>query len=159
MKDDREIYISRAVELATKSAGQGTGPFGALIVFGGQVVAEAHNSVTSLNDPTAHAEILTIRRAAQKLKSFDLSECELYTSSYPCPMCLGAIMWAKIGKVYYANDLQMAEKAGFADVSIKQAICAEHDHIAKKLDIMKLSISKSEEPFQEWERNDEKIPY
>ena len=91
------------------------GPFGAVIVRKGRLVARAHNEVIATCDPTAHAEIMAIRKASAKLKTFDLSECELYTTCEPCPMCLAAILWARIGRVYYGCTRRDAEKIGFRD--------------------------------------------
>jgi guanine deaminase len=91
------------------------GPFGALIVRDGTIIAQAHNEVLKTNDPTAHAEILAIREASQKLSTFDLSECTLYTTCYPCPMCMGAIFWARIPTVYYGSSMEDAEEGGFDD--------------------------------------------
>ncbi len=109
-------FMSIAVEEARKGAllGHG-GPFGACIVKDGKLISVAHNNVLKANDPTLHAEMLAISEAARKLGRFDLSDCELYTSCEPCPMCLGAIYWARIGRVYYAADRDDAAKAGFDD--------------------------------------------
>jgi guanine deaminase len=91
------------------------GPFGAVVVRGGRVVAQVHNEVVSTFDPTAHAEIMAIRKASARLKTFDLSGCELYTTCEPCPMCLAAILWARIGRVYYGCTRRDAEGIGFRD--------------------------------------------
>lgn len=91
------------------------GPFGAIVVKNNKILAKAHNEVIGSNDPTAHAEILVIRRASQKLKRFDLSDCEIYTTCEPCPMCLGAIYWARIKKLYFGCNSEDAAKIGFAD--------------------------------------------
>lgn len=91
------------------------GPFGAAIVRNGELIAAAHNEVLGTNDPTAHAEINAIRKASEKLSSFDLSDCTLYTTCYPCPMCLGAILWARIPTVYYASSMEDAASGGFDD--------------------------------------------
>ena len=91
------------------------GPFGAVIVKDGEIIGEGYNCVTSTNDPTAHAEIVAIRNACQKLNSFQLEDCVIYTSCEPCPMCLGAIYWAKFDKIYYGNSRKDAAKAGFND--------------------------------------------
>lgn len=111
----KEDFMRRAIALSEKSVSNGGGPFGAVIVRNGDIVAEASNSVTIDNDPTAHAEVNAIRQAAAKLGTFDLSDCELYTSCEPCPMCLGAIYWAHISKVYYSNDRKDAAEIGFDD--------------------------------------------
>lgn len=107
----RKGYI-RARNTLQKDYG---GPFGACVVKDGKVISVGSNLVLKNNDPTAHAEIVAIRRACRKLKTYDLSGCELYATSYPCPMCLSAIIWANIKKVYYGTDLRDAEKIGFRD--------------------------------------------
>ncbi|MCA1747338.1 MAG: nucleoside deaminase, partial [Bacteroidales bacterium] len=97
-------YIRRAIALAERNIDAGGGPFGAVIVKDGQVIAEASNQVTVDNDPTAHAEIVAIREAGRKLNNYDLTGCVIYTSCEPCPMCLGAIYWARISAVWYASE-------------------------------------------------------
>ena len=111
---DRKMML-KAIELSRKNIEKGGGPFGAIIVRDGQIVARAGNSVTISNDPTAHAEINAIRKACRKLGTFDLSGCTIYTSCEPCPMCLGAIYWAHIDKIFYGNDAKAAAAAGFDD--------------------------------------------
>jgi len=109
-------YLRRAIELARENILAGTGgPFAALIVRDGEVIAEAANSVTSTNDPTAHGEINAIRKACAALGVFSLVGCEIYSSCEPCPMCLAAIYWARLGALYYGSDQQDAAKAGFDD--------------------------------------------
>ena len=107
--------MRRAIELSKESVRNGGGPFGAVIAKGGEIIAEGSNCVTLDNDPTAHAEVSTIRKACKKLGTFDLSGCDIYTSCEPCPMCLGAIYWAHLDKIYYANDRKDAADIGFAD--------------------------------------------
>jgi guanine deaminase len=109
-------YLRRAVELATQNVLAGTGgPFAALIVRDGEVIAEAANSVTTTNDPTAHGEVNAIRKACAVLGTFSLEGCEIYSSCEPCPMCLAAIYWARLGAIYYGASQQDAAKAGFDD--------------------------------------------
>ena len=109
-------YMRRAIELATQNVLAGTGgPFAALIVRNGEVIAEAANSVTTTNDPTAHGEINAIRKACAKLGTFSLAGCEIYSSCEPCPMCLAAIYWARLGALYYGSNQQDAARAGFDD--------------------------------------------
>jgi guanine deaminase len=109
-------FLRRAIELARQNALDGTGgPFAALIVRDGEVIAEAANSVTTTNDPTAHGEVNAIRKACARLGSFSLAGCEIYTSCEPCPMCLAAIYWARIGAIYFGSNQQDAAKAGFDD--------------------------------------------
>ena len=108
-------FMRQAIELSEENVRSGGGPFGAVIVRDGRVIATGTNGVTRLNDPTAHAEVTAIRNAARALGTFDLSGCEIYTSCEPCPMCLGAIYWARIGKMYYGNDQEDARRIGFDD--------------------------------------------
>ena len=110
-----EKFVRRAVELSAQSVRNGGGPFGAVIVRDGEIVGEASNSVTKDNDPTAHAEVNAIRRAAAKLGTFNLDGCDIYTSCEPCPMCLGAIYWAHLSHIYYCNTRKDAEEIGFDD--------------------------------------------
>lgn len=129
------------------TSGQG-GPFGAIIVRGDTVIAQAHNLVLETNDPTMHAEIAAIRIATQKLGTFDLSDCELYTSCEPCPMCLSAMMWAKIKRFYYGNTRSDAAKIGFDDQNI-------YDYLAGNptaIDIQGNQCCQSEalEVFADW---------
>jgi tRNA(Arg) A34 adenosine deaminase TadA len=116
-------FLRRAVELATQNVVAGTGgPFAALIVRDGEVIAEAANSVTTTNDPTAHGEINAIRKACAALGTFSLAGCEIYSSCEPCPMCLAAIYWARLGAIYYGSDQQDAAKAGFDDAFLYEEI-------------------------------------
>lgn len=118
---DREI-MQRAIDLAAESVRNGGGPFGAVVVKDGKVIAESANSVTPDNDPTAHAEVNAIRLACKKLGTFMLDGCEIYASCEPCPMCLGAIYWAHIKTIYYAGTRSDAAKAGFDDDFIYREI-------------------------------------
>ena len=118
---DRE-FMQRAIDLAAESVKKGGGPFGAVVVKDGKVIAESANSVTPDNDPTAHAEVNAIRLACKKLGTFMLDGCEIYASCEPCPMCLGAIYWAHITKIYYAGNRADAAKAGFDDDFIYREI-------------------------------------
>lgn len=122
MPDSRQArFMARAIELAITHSADGThGPFGAVVVHDGAIVGEGFNSVVAHHDPTAHAEIIAIRKAAQQLQTHDLSHCTLYTSCEPCPMCLAAIYWARIPTVYYAATHADAHAAGFDDSRIQQ---------------------------------------
>ena len=111
----KEDLMRRAILLSEKSLREGGGPFGAVIAKNGKIIAEASNSVTIDNDPTAHAEVNCIRKATHLLGTFNLEGCEIYTSCEPCPMCLGAIYWAHLDHIYYANDRVDAAKIGFDD--------------------------------------------
>jgi guanine deaminase len=125
------------------------GPFGAVIVRKGKVIARAHNLVLKSKDPTAHAEITAIRKASKKLNKFDLSDCEIYTSCYPCPMCLAAIYWAKIGKVYYGCSEEDAEKIGFDDKIINSIFRGKKKGIIKMKQIERDECLKSFKEFEE----------
>ena len=112
---DKKELMKRAIELSEESVRKGGGPFGAVIARDGEIIAEASNSVTIDHDPTAHAEVNAIRKAAEVLGNYDLSGCEIFTSCEPCPMCLGAIYWAHLDKIYYANNRKDAADIGFDD--------------------------------------------
>src|SRR5271157_5858524 len=120
-------FMARAIHLALQNvhSGQG-GPFGAVVVKDGNMIAEGANQVTSTNDPTAHAEVLAIRAACAKLRVFELQGCEIYTSCEPCPMCLGAIYWARLSRVYFANADADASRIGFDDSLIYREIALPH---------------------------------
>ncbi len=123
MADRAEQYLRQAIRLAIEAAGSDLGgPFGAVIARGTEVVATGLNLVTSTNDPSAHAEIVAIRLACQKLKSIDLSGCEMYASCEPCPMCVGALYWARVNRLYFACTRDDAAQAGFADALIYQEL-------------------------------------
>jgi guanine deaminase len=110
------FFMARAIQLSVESVHSGRGgPFGAVIVRNGEIIAEGVNRVTSSNDPTAHAEVVAIRQACAKLGTFELKDCELYSSCEPCPMCLGAIYWARLSRIYYGNTAQDAAAIGFDD--------------------------------------------
>ena len=113
--EDKKKFMAKAIELSINSANTIGGPFGSVIVKDNKIIAEGSNKVTSSNDPTAHGEIVAIREACKKLNTFDLSGCDIYTSCEPCPMCLSAIYWSRIDKIYYANTREDAEKIDFDD--------------------------------------------
>ncbi len=119
---EKRDFMLRAIALSENSVKNGGGPFGAVIVKDGTIIAEASNCVTIDNDPTAHAEVSAIRKATKALGTYDLSGCEIYTSCEPCPMCLGAIYWAHLDKIYYANDRKDAARIGFDDDFIYQEL-------------------------------------
>ena len=112
---EHAYFLQKAIDESLKSVETGSSPFGAVVVKNGQVIAEAHNMVVPNNDPTAHAEVMCIRLACQKLNTFDLSGCILYTSCEPCPMCLNAIKWSNITEIYYAATRDDADAIGFRD--------------------------------------------
>ena len=115
-------FMTRAIELSIKSVNRGTGPFGAVIVKDNKVISEGFNIVTSSNDPTSHAEIVAIRNACKSLNNFALNDCDLYTTCEPCPMCLSAIYWARIDRIYYANTRKDAQKIDFSDSMIYEEL-------------------------------------
>src|ERR1700737_4143796 len=120
-------FMARAIQLSLDNIRSGRGgPFGAVVVKDGTIVAEGTNQVTSTNDPTAHAEVLAIREACKKLHVFELLDCELYTSCEPCPMCLGAIYWARISRIYFANTAEDAAGIGFDDSFIYSELKLPH---------------------------------
>jgi len=132
------------------------GPFGAVVVRDGEVVAAAHNMVLKTQDPTAHAEVLAIRRAASKLNRFDLSDCEIYSTCEPCPMCLAAIYWANIRKVSYGCTRKDAERIGFRDKSFYNLIKKRKSPALEKI---KLERKECLKPFQEWTRKKDRVMY
>lgn len=153
----KEELMRRAIELSENSVRNGGGPFGAVIAKDGEIVAEGSNNVTIDNDPTAHAEICTIRKACQKLNTFDLSGCVIYTSCEPCPMCLGAIYWAHLDKIYYANDRNDAGKIGFDDDFIYEEIALEPQCRKKPSEILLRNEAKN--AFKMWTLKDDKSEY
>ncbi len=153
----KEELMRRAIELSENSVRNGGGPFGAVIAKDGEIVAEGSNKVTIDNDPTAHAEICTIRKACQKLNTFDLSGCVIYTSCEPCPMCLGAIYWAHLDKIYYANDRNDAGKIGFDDDFIYEEIALEPQYRKKPSEILLRNEAKN--AFKMWTLKDDKSEY
>lgn len=153
----KEELMHRAIELSVNSVKSGGGPFGAVIARNGEIIAEGSNCVTIDNDPTAHAEVSTIRKACKQLGTFDLTGCEIYTSCEPCPMCLGAIYWAHLDKIYYANDRKDAAKIGFDDDFIYQEISLEPYRRLKPSEI--LLRDEAIKAFRMWEAKADKTEY
>jgi guanine deaminase len=150
--------IHQAIQLALENVQNGSGgPFGALVARHGQIVASATNQVTSTLDPTAHAEVVAIRRACQALGQIDLSDCDLYCSCEPCPMCLGALYWARVAHVFFAAEGEGAVEAGFADLFIKEQICLPYDK--QHLRIEQIRHQDALAPFLAWTGKADKIPY
>ena len=137
-------------------AGKG-GPFGAVVVRNGKIIATGHNQVTSTNDPTAHAEIVAIREACKRLKTFELRDCELYTSCEPCPMCLSAIYWAHLKKIYFGNSRQDAAQIGFDDDFIYKEIPLPLKK--RKIPMKQLMRKEALLAFSEWQNKADKILY
>jgi tRNA(Arg) A34 adenosine deaminase TadA len=156
MEKDR-IFLTKAIEIASRGITEGGGPFGAVIVKHDKIIAEAFNRVVLSNDPTAHAEILAIRQASSVLKSHELKDCTLYTSCEPCPMCLGAIYWSGISKVVYSCDRTDAERAGFSDKLIYNEIML--DPSERKISFIRLTDCGGKEVFREWDELENKIRY
>ena len=152
-----EQLIGRAIRLSVENVAQGGGPFGAVVARGGEIVAEGVNRVTALNDPTAHAEVQAIRLAAQRLGRFDLSDCELYASCEPCPMCLGAIYWARLSRLYYAATQHDAAAAGFDDALIYREMALAPS--LRRLPTASLSREEALEAFCRWREQADRIDY
>ena len=150
--------MRRAIALSqeTMRAGRG-GPFGAVIARNGEIVAEGWNEVTSTNDPTAHAEVVAVRRACAALGRFDLSDCEVYTSCEPCPMCLAAVYWARVKKIYFGNDRQAAAAIGFDDEFLYREIPKPLSERA--IPTERLLAEEARAAFDEWARKPDKVPY
>jgi len=151
-------HLRRAIELARNNVLAGTGgPFAAVIVRDGEVIAEAANSVTTTNDPTAHGEINAIRKACAALGSFSLAGCEIYSSCEPCPMCLAAIYWARLGALYYGCDQKDAAKAGFDDAFLYEEIGKSKD--ARTIPSQMLLQSEAWEAFATWIAEPTRVDY
>jgi tRNA(Arg) A34 adenosine deaminase TadA len=151
-------FLERAIELSREGmrAGKG-GPFGCVIVKDGKIIGEGYNQVATTNDPTAHAEVVAIRNACQHLNSFQLTDCDVYASCEPCPMCLGAIYWARPNRVIYANTKQDAAAINFDDQFIYDEI--EKPGNQKTIVFIHSPHQQALEVFKEWEHMDHKIEY
>ena len=146
-----------AIKIASDNVERGGGPFGAVIVKDGEIIAGCHNRVTLDNDPTAHAEVNTIRTACKKLGTFDLSGCTIYTSCEPCPMCLGAIYWARLDRIYYGATRAEAATAGFADDFIYEELAKKFPDRSLRIDQM--LHAEAQEPFRLWHDKEDRIDY
>ena len=153
----REELMRIAIRLSEENVAAGGGPFGAVIARDGRVVATGANRVTPDCDPTAHAEVSAIRAAAKKLGTFDLSGCEIYTSCEPCPMCLGAIYWARIGKMYYGNDQEDARRIGFDDSFIYEEIALPPAQ--RRLRSCRILSEEARKAFVLWDEKSDKREY
>lgn len=149
--------MMKAIELSMNSVANGGGPFGAVIVKDGKIVAEGSNCVTLNNDPTAHAEVTTIRKACTALNTFDLSGCEIYTSCEPCPMCLSAIYWARIERIYYGCDKVDAQNIGFDDSFIYEQIELKPE--LRSIPSSQVLHTEALEAFRMWTDKEDKIEY
>jgi len=158
LNEYQRLFLERAIELSRlgMNSGQG-GPFGCVIVRNNEIIGEGHNMVTSTNDPTAHAEVVAIREACKKLNTYQLEGCEIYTSCEPCPMCLGAIYWARPSAVYYANTRKDAAAIHFDDDFIYEEIQAKIQE--RKIPFIHLPHVKAREVFEEWQQLVKKKTY
>lgn len=151
-------FMARAIEIATQNVELGTGgPFGAVIVLDGKIIGEGCNRVTKNNDPTAHAEVQAIREACRGLENFDLSGAEIYTSCEPCPMCLSAIYWARLAKVYFANTKKDAANIEFDDDFIYQEISKKIEE--RSIPMIQMMRSSAISTFELWQKKTDKIKY
>jgi tRNA(Arg) A34 adenosine deaminase TadA len=150
-------FMRRAIALAHQNIRAGGGPFGAVVVRDGLVVAEGVNQVTATNDPTAHAEVVAIRAACKTLAAFQLTECDLYTTCEPCPMCLGAIYWARPARVFYAGLASDAASAGFDDAFIYDEI--KLSHVSRRIPMSELLREEGIAIFDAWRAKTDKTPY
>ncbi len=150
-------FMKRAIELSIESVNNGGGPFGSVIVKDNNIVGEGSNRVTSNNDPTAHAEIVAIRSACKKLNNFSLNGCELYSTCEPCPMCLSAIYWARINKIYYANTREDAGKIDFDDSLIYSEFQKKINE--RKIPMIQMMREEALKAFELWNKKIDKIKY
>ncbi|MFN0277290.1 MAG: nucleoside deaminase [Pyrinomonadaceae bacterium] len=158
MTDQDRKFMTRAIELAKNGVDASYGgPFGCVVVKDGKIIGEGNNRVTSTNDPTAHAEIIAIRNACQRLNSFQLEGCTIYTSCEPCPMCLGAIYWSRPEKVFFACTRTDAKNIGFDDDFIYQEL--EKNNGERELKLTSLMRDEALEVFEQWASKPDKIEY
>ena len=151
-------FMARAIQLSINNVQSGRGgPFGAVVVKDGNIVAEGANLVTATNDPTAHAEVLAIREACKKLGVFELEGCEIYSSCEPWPMCLGAIYWARLARVFFAGAAADASKIGFDDSLIYREIAQPHSQ--RQIPMIQMMREQALAAFRLWENKPNKIEY
>jgi guanine deaminase len=150
-------FLRQAIELALANVERGGGPFGAVVVKDGVVIASGANQVTRINDPTAHAEVVAIREACRVLGDFQLSGCDLYSSCEPCPMCLGAIFWARPSRVFFAATHDDAAAAGFDDSFIYAQI--QVPHAERSIPMIQVADEESTRPFERWVSRVDKKEY
>ena len=150
--------MREAIRMSVKNVQSGKGgPFAAIIVRAGKVVGRGTNRVTSTNDPTAHAEVVAIRQACKKLRSFQLTGCEMYTTCEPCPMCLGAIYWARPDRVYFGNTRSDAARIGFDDEFIYSELTMRLSD--RKIPMVRILAEEAAEAFEEWRKRSDKVKY
>ena len=150
-------FMLRAIELSINSVNTVGGPFGCVIVKENKIIAEGSNKVTSSNDPTAHAEVVAIREACKKLNTFNLTGCGLYASCEPCPMCLSAIYWARIEKIYYANTRDDAQKIDFDDSLIYSELLKNVKK--RKISMVQMMRDEALKAFELWDKKTDKVKY
>jgi guanine deaminase len=150
--------MEKAIALSIENVRSGLGgPFAALVVRNGSILATGTNQVTTMLDPTAHAEVVAIRAACQAVSSFQLGDCEMYTTCEPCPMCMGALYWARVAKVYYANTRDDAARAGFDDSLIYDQLRLAPGE--RSISMVQLMREQALEAFREWEKSSNKVKY
>lgn len=150
--------MARAIALSVENVTTGMGgPFGCVVVRNGQIIAEGTNRVTTTNDPTAHAEVVAIREACRKLGGFQLHECEIYSSCEPCPMCLGAIYWARPARLYFASTAEDAARAGFDDRFIYEQL--EVEYADRSIPTMQLMRAEAQKAFTLWSMSNKRVDY
>ena len=149
--------MKKAIELSIESVNKGGGPFGCVIVKDEKIISEGSNKVTSSNDPTAHGEIVAIREACKKINNFSLSGCELYSTCEPCPMCLSAIYWGRIEKIYYANTRDDAQKIDFDDSLIYSELLKNVKE--RKISMVQMMRDEALKAFELWDKKTDKIKY
>ena len=154
---EKNLFMMKAIELSIESAKSRGGPFGCVIVKDNKIISEGSNQVTMKNDPTAHGEIVAIRSACQKLNTFNLSGCDLYSSCEPCPMCLSAIYWSRIENVFYANTRIDAKRIDFDDSFIYSEINKDLEN--RKIKMHQMHRDEALEAFKIWENKEDKIKY
>ena len=154
---EKNLFMMKAIELSIESAKSRGGPFGCVIVKDNKIISEGSNQVTMKNDPTAHGEIVAIRSACQKLNTFNLSGCDLYSSCEPCPMCLSAIYWSRIENIFYANTRIDAKKIDFDDSFIYSEINKDLEN--RKIKMFQMHREEALEAFKIWENKKDKIKY
>ena len=150
-------FMLRAITLSIESVKTGGGPFGSVLVKNDKIISEGFNKVTTTNDPTAHGEIVAIREACKKLNNFNLNGSELYSSCEPCPMCLSAIYWARINKIYYANTREDARKIDFDDSSIYSEL--QKNINERKIPMTQLMRNEALKAFELWDKKTDKVKY
>lgn len=154
---EHKIFLREAIYLAVDNVKSDGGPFGALVVNKhGEIIGRGQNKVTATNDPAAHAEVQAIREACLHMDSFQLTSCVLYTSCEPCPMCLGAIYWARLEKIYYAAD-QVLAAGGFDDAFIYEEINKEHQN--RSIPFHSINLHEKNLPFETWEKQASRVEY